>query len=303
LQDPVVVIELVRGGRPIRPTQAHSLRNPTFQPVEDSLWLLCEGCWAFPPENRLTVVDIVNTIRNHQHASRLEESRSRVGGNLLTLPAPPNTERDLIRSSAESPSYRLGLALHPDVFPTQNEITVIPVAPLQQPQESPTIEYIAQTPASIPRSRVHSKLGERSIRRPVSRASRLTAAAQVPLPSDGGADYETATVSEAIVRADSLPSYVTEHQQQEEAILGGGVEDDEFNVWREEQAKHPLGSEAVHTEARGGRVDGRSAPSERMNRQETFDIPPLIEGFDAHGAAYDPPTQDLSPPKPASSQR
>lgn len=91
-KDPVVVIELVRGGRPIRPIlPTHSSRdreNTLFQTIDDSLWLLAESCWAFPPEQRPNMGEITEALRGHQQTTRLEESRSRTGGHLLTLPKP-----------------------------------------------------------------------------------------------------------------------------------------------------------------------------------------------------------------------
>ena len=76
-QDPVVVVELVRGGRPTRPAVSTHARQTSPQPLDDSLWSLCESCWAFPPAKRLAVGDIVDSIRTYQHTSRAEEARAK----------------------------------------------------------------------------------------------------------------------------------------------------------------------------------------------------------------------------------
>jgi hypothetical protein len=158
-QDPVVVIELVRGGRPMRPIASqNSRRHSTFQVIDDSLWHLCESCWAFPPEKRLTISEIVDTIRTHIQATRLEESRSRVGGNLLTLPgpaghyefpfSPPKGNRGISRAgTATSPLLIQDKAL--SVGPT-------PTSPAPPPPP-PAVEYIAQSVPSTTHTR-HSKL-------------------------------------------------------------------------------------------------------------------------------------------------
>ncbi|KAF8337389.1 kinase-like domain-containing protein, partial [Cantharellus anzutake] len=52
-QDDVVIVELVRGGRPIRPTTSYNNRRPQYQTMDDPLWEICESCWTFPPNKRM----------------------------------------------------------------------------------------------------------------------------------------------------------------------------------------------------------------------------------------------------------
>lgn len=160
----MVVIELVRGGRPMRPIASqNSRRDSTFQVIDDSLWHLCESCWAFPPEKRLMVGEIVDTVRAHIQAARLEESRSRVGGNLLTLPgpaghyeshlSPPKENRTIGRAGpTTSPLLIQDRALSADPSPTS------PARP--SPPPPPAVEYVAQSVSSTihtPHSRPTSK--------------------------------------------------------------------------------------------------------------------------------------------------
>ncbi|KAF9518530.1 hypothetical protein BS47DRAFT_260685 [Hydnum rufescens UP504] len=76
-QDPVVVVELVRGGRPIRPAISPQARQTPSQSLDDSLWSLCEACWAFPPVKRLAAGEIVDSLRVYQHSSRADEARAK----------------------------------------------------------------------------------------------------------------------------------------------------------------------------------------------------------------------------------
>lgn len=135
--------------RPI--ASQNSRRHSTFQVIDDSLWHLCESCWAFPPEKRLTIGEIVDVIRAHLQATRLEESRSRVGGNLLTLPGPgehyefpfsPRGKNRGINQHGTTTSPLLTGEKAPSIGPTPTSSP----HPLPPP---PAVEYVAQSAPSI----------------------------------------------------------------------------------------------------------------------------------------------------------
>lgn len=304
-QDPVVVIELVRGGRPIRPTQAHnnSRRNLNFQTIPDSLWLLCQGCWAFPPEHRLNIDQIVESIRNHQHGVRLDEGRSRLGGNLLTLPAPePPTPSEGVNLNALIPVLQTAeVEVNPLKLIDGRSVRGA-IEPAPSSQGVPRIEYISHTTESMasasPRgvaqsiatSMPHSKAPSaapsrsqyhRSLKVPSKAPSAYTAgtAARVALPTDDGKYSEKATtISGTGKTGRSGPSGMSRYDWGEEGSEG----------YEDEPAKTERGT-AVTGVAKS-RTSGRSGPSG-------------VSRYDWEGEeGYEPTSVSQSPEKKAASR-
>ena len=189
--------------RPI--ASQNSRRDSAFQVIDDSLWHLCESCWAFPPEKRLTIGEIVDVIRAHLQATRLEESRSRVGGNLLTLQGPaghyefpfsPTKEK---RSMSPSGTAASPLLIRDKAF----NVSHAPTSPAGPSPLPPAIEYIARSAPSTIHTR-HSK----STTKP-------------PLITPMSPSASSRGSRRSAVPNGAVPG-VTEEQESENEIGGGG---------------------------------------------------------------------------------